>query len=149
MAFQLMPPWKNFITNGIFNGLPGLSLVASCCFIHLHGSEALQNNLAQRMGRSFQFYPIEARRGILTANATTPYYLGFADLSAGPFVFEMPAQGVQGGTSDAWQMNIPVQKHRASILYLDQVRKSRKHRRLHCTSVSYIQHLSWRSAHRC
>src|SRR5580765_251878 len=26
----------------------------------------------------------EARRGILTANATTPYYLGFADLSDGP-----------------------------------------------------------------
>jgi hypothetical protein len=49
----------------------------------------------------------EARRGILTANATTPYYLGFADLSSGPLVLEMPARGVQGGTSDAWQTTIP------------------------------------------
>jgi hypothetical protein len=48
----------------------------------------------------------EARRGILTANATTPYYLGFADLSSGPFVLEMPAHGVQGGISDAWQNTI-------------------------------------------
>ena len=39
----------------------------------------------------------EARRGILTANATTPYYLGFADLSSGPLVMQMPASGVQGG----------------------------------------------------
>jgi hypothetical protein len=49
----------------------------------------------------------EARRGILTANATTPYYLGFADLSSGPLVLEMPARGVQGATSDAWQIAIP------------------------------------------
>jgi hypothetical protein len=49
----------------------------------------------------------EARRGILTANATTPYDLGFADLSAGPLVLVMPARGVQGGTSDAWQTAIP------------------------------------------
>ena len=49
----------------------------------------------------------EARRGVLTANATTPYYLGFANLSAGPLVLEMPARGVQGGISDAWQNAIP------------------------------------------
>jgi hypothetical protein len=49
----------------------------------------------------------EPRRGLLTANATTPYYLGFADLSSGPLVLEMPARGVQGGTSDAWQIAIP------------------------------------------
>jgi hypothetical protein len=49
----------------------------------------------------------EARRGILTANATTPYYLGFADLSSGPLVLEMPERGVQGATSDAWQIAIP------------------------------------------
>src|SRR6185503_237853 len=48
-----------------------------------------------------------ARRGILTANATTPYYLGFADLSAGPLIMVMPPQGVQGGISDAWQRTIP------------------------------------------
>jgi hypothetical protein len=49
----------------------------------------------------------EARRGILTANATTPYYLGFADLSAGPLVLEMPARGVQGAINDSWQNAIP------------------------------------------
>src|SRR4030095_15795177 len=43
----------------------------------------------------------------LTANATTPYYFGFADLSDGPLVIVMPEQGVQGGISDAWQRTIP------------------------------------------
>src|SRR6185369_6116347 len=41
------------------------------------------------------------------ANATTPYYLGFADLSAGPLVLAMPARGVQGAINDAWQNQIP------------------------------------------
>src|SRR6185503_17067024 len=54
-------------------------------------------------GQIVSILSIEARRGILTANATTPYYLGFVDLSSGPFVLVMPEQGVQGGTSDAWQ----------------------------------------------
>ena len=49
----------------------------------------------------------ESRRGILTANAATPYYLGFADVSSGPLVLEMPSSGVQGGPSDAWQLAIP------------------------------------------
>jgi hypothetical protein len=49
----------------------------------------------------------ESRRGILTANATTPYYLGFADLSSGPLVLVMPPRGVQGAVSDAWQIAIP------------------------------------------
>ena len=62
----------------------------------------------------------EARCRILTANATTPYYLAFADLSSGPLVFEMPTHGVQGGISDAWQSNIPdseapVEKGRKSL----------------------------------
>src|SRR4029077_11687712 len=30
------------------------------------------------------------RLGVLTPNATTPYYLIFADLSGGPFVIDMP-----------------------------------------------------------
>jgi hypothetical protein len=55
------------------------------------------------MDRSSGILSYEARRGILTANATTPYYLGFANLSTGPFVLEMPARGVQGGISDSWQ----------------------------------------------
>jgi hypothetical protein len=60
----------------------------------------------------------EARRGILTANATTPYYLGFADLSSGPLVLEMPARGVQGATSDAWQMAIPATEAPGKYLVL-------------------------------
>lgn len=42
--------------------------------------------------------------GILTANATTPYYLNFADLSAtGPLVVEEPAGLTAGGILDMWQ----------------------------------------------
>ena len=52
-------------------------------------------------GQIVSILSYEARRGILTANATTPYYLGFADLSAGPLVMVMPASGVRGGISDA------------------------------------------------
>src|SRR5580700_4990650 len=48
-------------------------------------------------GQIVSILSYEARRGILTANATTPYYLVFADLSSGPLVIQMPASGVQGG----------------------------------------------------
>jgi hypothetical protein len=67
----------------------------------------LTQGLGARNGQIAAILSYEARRGILTANATTPYYLGFADLSSGPLVLEMPAGGVQGGISDAWQMAIP------------------------------------------
>src|SRR5580698_11519074 len=63
-------------------------------------------NLGARNGQIVAILSIEARRGILTANATTPYYLGFADLSTGPLVMDLPARGVQGGASDAWQIPI-------------------------------------------
>jgi hypothetical protein len=56
-----------------------------------------------RNGQIVSILSYEARRGILTANATTPYYLAFADISSGPLVAEMPAHGVQGGMSDSWQ----------------------------------------------
>jgi hypothetical protein len=65
------------------------------------------NGLGARNGQIVAILSYEARRGILTANATTPYYLGFADLSAGPLVLDLPARGVQGGASDAWQTTIP------------------------------------------
>lgn len=67
----------------------------------------ITKQLGAKNGQIVSILSYEARRGILTANATTPYYLGFADLSAGPLILEMPAQGVQGGTSDAWQMALP------------------------------------------
>ena len=63
--------------------------------------------LGAKNGQIVAILSYEARQGILTANATTPYYLGFADITAGPLVIEMPTRGVLGGTSDAWQMAIP------------------------------------------
>jgi Uncharacterized conserved protein len=67
----------------------------------------IANGLGAKNGQIVAILTYEARRGILTANATTPYYLGFADLSSGPFVLVMPASGVQGGISDTWQNSIP------------------------------------------
>jgi hypothetical protein len=67
----------------------------------------ITNGLAARNGQIVAILSLEARRGILTANATTPYYLGFADLSVGPLVMVIPPRGVQGGISDAWQRTIP------------------------------------------
>jgi hypothetical protein len=78
----------------------------------------LTNELGAGNGQIVAILSYEARRGILTANATTPYYLGFADLSAGPFVLEMPAQGVQGGMNDAWQHAIPDTAASAKYLVL-------------------------------
>src|ERR1700760_758104 len=67
----------------------------------------LTEQLGAKNGQIVAILSYEARRGILTANATTPYYLGFADLSGGPLVLEMPASGVQGGINDSWQNEIP------------------------------------------
>jgi len=43
----------------------------------------ITKGLGARNGQIVAILSYEARRGILTANATTPYYLGFADLSSG------------------------------------------------------------------
>src|SRR6476646_7042860 len=67
----------------------------------------ITNGLGAGNGQIVAILSLEARRGILTANATTPYYLGFADLSAGPLIMVIPPRGVQGGISDAWQRTIP------------------------------------------
>jgi hypothetical protein len=67
----------------------------------------ITEQLGARNGQVVAILSYEARRGILTANATTPYYLGFADLSSGPLVMEMPARGVQGAINDSWQNAIP------------------------------------------
>jgi hypothetical protein len=63
----------------------------------------ITEQIGARNGQVVALLSYEARRGVLTANATTPYYLGFADLTAGPFVLEMPARGVQGAINDSWQ----------------------------------------------
>jgi hypothetical protein len=67
----------------------------------------ITEGLGAKNGQIVAILSYEARRGALTANATTPYYLGFADLSAGPLVLVMPERGVRGATSDAWQIAIP------------------------------------------
>jgi len=48
----------------------------------------------------------EDRLGVLTPNATTPYYLIFVDLSGGPFVIDMPPN-VRGAMSDSLQHALP------------------------------------------
>lgn len=46
----------------------------------------------------------EDKLGVITANATTPYILGFVDLNkTGPLVIEMPAGPTAGGIGDFWQ----------------------------------------------
>jgi hypothetical protein len=78
----------------------------------------VRKGLDARNGQIVAILSYESRRGVLTANATTPYYLGFADLSSGPLVLEMPARGVQGGISDAWQNNVPDTEGPAKYLVL-------------------------------
>lgn len=46
----------------------------------------------------------EDKLGVVTANATTPYILGFVDLNkTGPLVIDMPAGPTAGGIGDFWQ----------------------------------------------
>jgi hypothetical protein len=44
--------------------------------------------------------------GGLTYQTTTPYAIPFIDLSAGPFIVEMPIGEVRGAAHDAWQIAI-------------------------------------------
>ena len=75
--------------------------------------------LGAKNGQIVAILSYQARRGVLTANATTPYYLAFADLSAsGPLLLEMPEHGVQGQFSDAWQRAIPESEKPGQYLLL-------------------------------
>jgi hypothetical protein len=78
----------------------------------------LTKGLGAANGQIVAILSYESRRGILTANATTPYYLAFADLSSGPLVMVMPEHGVRGGISDAWQNNVPDTEASARYLVL-------------------------------
>jgi hypothetical protein len=50
------------------------------------------------------YVSVPDKLGILTANATTPYILGFPDLSkTGPLVVDYPAGNSAGGAGDFWQ----------------------------------------------
>jgi len=57
------------------------------------------------------------RLGILTPNATTPYYIVFDDLDGGPVVIDLPPD-VRGGLSDAWQHALPDTNQSAKYLVL-------------------------------
>ena len=60
-----------------------------------------------RQGELVKFISLEDKLGILTANATTPYILGTADLeTSGPFVIELPAGSTAGLVDDFWQRPI-------------------------------------------
>ncbi len=49
------------------------------------------------------FESFEEKEGILTANLTTPYILGWDNLAAGPIVIEYPPGKTAGGVLDMWQ----------------------------------------------
>jgi hypothetical protein len=89
--------------------------------------------LGAKNGQIVAILSLEARRGILTANATTPYYLGFADLSAGPLVMVIPPRGVQGGISDAWQRTIPDTESPGTYLVLAPGQRLAENSQLHST----------------
>jgi len=67
-----------------------------------HGQESFGAN----NGDIAALLSYDDRLGVLTPNATTPYYLVFADLTRGPIVIEVPPN-VRGGLSDAWQRGLP------------------------------------------
>jgi hypothetical protein len=123
-------------THGFANGYPTDATVEKlyeerdfqrACQIYLWSLPAVSftawqrgitRGLGAKNGQIVSILSYEARRGILTANATTPYYLAFADLASGPLVFHMPKTGVQGGISDAWQNNLPDSEAAATYLLL-------------------------------
>jgi hypothetical protein len=69
-------------------------------------------------GEIVAYLSYDDRLGIVTANATTPYYIAFADLSAGPLIMDMPPRGVLGGILDFWQRTIPDSERPARYLVL-------------------------------
>ena len=66
------------------------------------------NGLGARNGQIVAVLSYEARRGILTANATTPYYLGFADLSSGPLIIIIPPQGPASRSTSRTRTSCPI-----------------------------------------
>ncbi|MFK0142803.1 DUF1254 domain-containing protein [Streptomyces murinus] len=46
---------------------------------------------------------LREKRGILTANLTTPYIINFTTLTDGPLLIDYPAGATAGGVLDAWQ----------------------------------------------
>ena len=62
------------------------------------------NRLGAKNGDLIVYRTFSDKKGILTANATTPYVIAFVDLSqTGPMVIEMPAGHTAGAIGDVWQ----------------------------------------------
>jgi hypothetical protein len=58
-------------------------------------------------GQIVQYNTLLSKQGILTANATTPYAILFADLTrTGPLVFEVPEGPSAGIINDMWQRTV-------------------------------------------
>ena len=69
--------------------------------------EEFQNKLGARSGDLMVLTSYEDKLGVITANATTPYILGFVDLNeTGPLVIELPPGPTAGGVGDFWQRAI-------------------------------------------
>jgi hypothetical protein len=60
---------------------------------------------ARKNGDIAALVSYDDRLGVLTPNATMPYYIVFADLTRGPIAIEMPPN-VRGGRNDA-QRGLP------------------------------------------
>ncbi|WP_185486820.1 DUF1254 domain-containing protein [Listeria booriae] len=80
----------------------GLPLVTFAEWQRIHEEEfgATSGDLVTYVG-------YEDLAGIITANATTPYTMGFIDLAkTGPMVIEIPKGHIAGGFSDFWQREV-------------------------------------------
>ena len=79
--------------------------------------QAGQGSIGAGSGDIGEFLSYEDRLGILTPNATTPYYIAFCDLSAGPVVIDLPPN-VRGGLIDGLQRSLPDTSRSAKYLVL-------------------------------
>jgi hypothetical protein len=64
----------------------------------------IDNVFKVRQGELLETATLDQKRGILTANATTPYIIGTVNLEeTGPFVIDVPAGKTGGMVNDFWQ----------------------------------------------
>ncbi len=64
----------------------------------------IDNVFKVRQGELLETTTVDQKRGILTANATTPYIIGTVNLEkTGPFVIDVPAGKTGGAVNDFWQ----------------------------------------------
>jgi hypothetical protein len=66
-------------------------------------SEQAKSYEADRFGDFVVFKSLKEKRGIVTANLTTPYIIGFMNLEKAPILIDYPAGKTIGGVLDVWQ----------------------------------------------